>query len=416
MPNTAEYNDNSCGKGVIAGKKIILGITGSIATYKSAYIASELVKQGADVHVVMTEHAKKLIAPATFWALTGNAVITELFEPPQSREITHVSLPESADVLLIAPATANIIGKLANGIADDMLSTMSLVARCPVIIAPAMNVNMYTNPIFAANLDRLRRYEHIIVEPESGRLACGDEGIGRLADPQVIVRCIIEALTGMPKDYTGVNMLVSAGPTREPIDPVRYITNRSSGKMGYAIAQEAAQRGARVTLVSGPTDIEAPLGVELVKVETVQEMYQAVMERVKGARLFISAAAPADFIPAQIRDQKVKKVDHLTLELNKAQDILASVGANKGNTILVGFAAETQNLRNFAAEKLEKKNLDLIVANDVSPGSDVFGSDTNQVTLLSRKGDIIEWPRMSKREVAKAILDYVKKNLLEELT
>lgn len=399
----------------LTGKKVILGVTGGIAAYKAAYLASSLTQMGADVHVVMTEHATNLVGPATFRGLTGNVVITGVFDEPRVHEITHVSLPETADLFLVAPATANFIGKLANGIADDMLSTMALVVRCPVIIAPAMNVNMWRNPAVVANINRLRQFEYKIIEPESGRLACGTEGMGRLADTDQILAVVDEVLVG-PKDFAGIDILVSAGPTREPIDPVRYITNRSSGKMGYAIAREAARRGAKVTLISGPTELDAPHGVEVIRVETVGEMFEAIQVRVKSARVFISAAAPADFRPAQMAEQKIKKSNHLTLELDKAQDILAHIGVDKGNTILVGFAAETENLEKFAGDKLKAKNLDLIVANDVSLGSEVFGSDANQVTLYSRTGEKVEWPRMSKREVANGILEYVKNHFLEELS
>lgn len=413
MQNTAGLCDNLT-LVPLAGRRVLLGVSGGIAAYKAAYIASSLVQKGADVHVVMTEHATKLVGPATFWALTGNRVHTDLFEPPEKSDIPHVSIPESADLLLIAPATANIIGKLANGIADDMLSTMALVVRCPVIIAPAMNVRMYSNPVVVSNIDRLRQLGYAIAEAEPGRLACGEVGVGRLADPDAIVRLAEETLIGGPRDYSGVNVIVSAGPTHEPIDPVRYITNRSSGKMGYAIAENAAARGARVTLVSGPTSLEVPAGVELVSVKTVQEMHEAVVSRIESADLFVSAAAPADFTPAQVPDQKIKKAARWTLELDQAVDILEQAGRKKGNTVLVGFAAETTDLKKYAAEKLEKKNLDLVVANDVSAGSETFGSDWNQVTLISRTGEVVEWPRMSKREVAKCILDYVKNNFLEE--
>lgn len=413
MPNTAEYNNNACSCDLV-GKKIILGITGSIAAYKAAYLASALTQRGAEVHVVMTEHATHFVGPATFQALTGNVVIKDWSEEPKSDEIIHVSLPQSADLLLVAPATANIIGKMANGIADDMLSTMALVVKCPVIVAPAMNVNMYRNPLVVANVDRLRQFEHIIVEPDAGRLACGDEGVGRLADPEQILRAVEEVLIGTQRDYSGRNVVVTAGPTREPIDPVRYITNRSSGKMGYAIAEAACIRGAQVVLISGPTDLKAPVGVETVKVTTVQEMSEAVTEKFIGADVFISAAAPADFTPAQQRDQKVKKAEQWVLELDKAVDILATLGKRKGDAVLVGFAAETENIEEYAQSKLEKKNLDLIVANDVSVGSETFGSDTNQVTLISRTGETVHWPRMSKREVANGILDYVRKNFMED--
>lgn len=410
MRNTAG-SDSAC-LGGLSGRKILLGITGGIAAYKAAYLASALVKQGADVHVVMTEHALKLIAPATFWGITGNDVITDLFEPPKKREIVHVSLSESADLMLIAPATANIIGKLANGIADDMLTTMAMVAR-KIMICPAMNVRMYENAAVVANIARLRDRGYLFVEPESGRLACGDEGIGRLADPDRIVRAVEDILAPGENDYAGKRVLVTAGPTREPIDPVRYISNRSSGKMGYAIAAEAAARGAVVTLVTGPTELATPSGVDAVAVETVSEMADAVLSRAAEADVFISAAAPADFRPMQPRDRKIKKTDHLTLDLGKTEDILSRVGAAKGSTIVVGFAAETENLVENASEKLRAKNCDLIVANNVGAGSDVFGSDSNEVTLISRSGETISLPRMAKSEVAKAILDHVRSRLLE---
>jgi phosphopantothenoylcysteine decarboxylase/phosphopantothenate--cysteine ligase len=396
----------------LAGKKIILGVTGSIAAYKAAYIASGLVKRGADVHVVMTQNATQLIGEATFWSITRNPVIVRMFEQPANPEITHVSLPESADLLLIAPASANIIGKLANGIADDMLSTMSLVVRCPKVIAPAMNTHMYTNPVVVANLDRLKLHDWLVVEPEEGLLACGDEGIGRLADPDQIIKRVEEMLLGR-QDYAGVKVLVTAGPTREAIDPVRFISNRSSGKMGYAIAEAAAARGAEVTLVSGPTDLDRPAGVEVVAVTTVSEMYDAVSAKAGEADLFVSAGAPADFVPRVASDQKIKKDVTFALELDRAVDILEEIGRKKGKTILVGFAAETTNIDAYAREKLERKNLDLIVANDVSAAGGAFGGDTNQVTLISRDGETLDWPRMSKREVANSILDYVSNHFME---
>lgn len=414
MPNTVESNKISC-KGYLSGKRIILGVTGSVAAYKAAYLASALAQRGADVHVVMTQHATQMIGPATFWSLTKNPVILGLFDPPTQTEITHVSLPESADLLLIAPASANIIGKLANGIADDMLSTMSLVVRCPVIIAPAMNVNMYTNPVVVANMDRLRELGCNFVESATGMLACGEEGVGRLADPDDILRVVDDVLAGGSPDLIGVKVVVTAGPTQEPIDPVRFISNRSSGKMGYAIAERAAQRGADVVLISGPTNLKAPEGVKTINVNTVYEMHEAVGQSIDRAKVFISAAAPADFTPENFNPQKIKKTDHLTLNLSKSVDILAEVGRNKKDTILVGFAAETQDLIENAKAKLKSKNLDMIIANDVSAGSDVFGSDTNQVTLISKTGDSLCWPRMSKRDVANSILDYIKMNFLEEL-
>ncbi len=413
MPNTTRSDDP------ISGKKIILGVTGGIAAYKSAYIASDLVRRGADVYVVMTRHAAEFIGKATFWGITSNDVITDIFAPPkpQSSGVAHVSLSEGADLMIIAPATADIIGKLANGIADDMLSTMAMVAR-RIVICPAMNVRMYRSPAVAANIERLRAFGHIIVDPESGRLACGDEGVGRLADPDKIVRVAEELLASTvgdaKMDYAGKRVLVSAGPTREPIDPIRFLSNRSSGKMGYAIAAEAVARGAKVTLVSGPTELDAPAGVEIVRVETVREMYDVITSRARQADVFVSASAPADFRPAEMRGNKIKKTEHFTLDLDKTEDILADVGASKGRTVLVGFAAETNDLERYAQGKLETKNLDLIAANNVGAGSDVFGSDANQVMLISRNGEKIALPRMPKRDVAKAILDYVKDNFLED--
>lgn len=395
-------------------KKIILGVSGGIAAYKAAYLASSLVKRGVDVHVVMTASALKLVAPATFWGITSNNVITDLFEPPRQREIVHISLVEDSDLMLIAPATANIIGKLANGIADDMLTTMVLVAR-KIVICPAMNVHMYQNPAVTENIEKLRSRGYIIVEPESGRLACGDEGVGRLADPDKIVEVVDRLIAGAAQDFAGRKVLVTAGPTREPIDPVRYITNYSSGKMGYAIAVEAADRGADVTLISGPTQLNAPTGIEIINVTTVHEMYNEVICRAAESDVFISAAAPSDFRPKQIHSGKIKKSERYTLELNQTEDILAAVGASKGKTVVVGFAAETENLERNAVEKLKRKNADLFVGNYVGAGSGVFGGEDNEVTLLSRGGESVSLPKMSKRKVAKAILDYIFSNFLEEV-
>ncbi|MDH7601117.1 MAG: bifunctional phosphopantothenoylcysteine decarboxylase/phosphopantothenate--cysteine ligase CoaBC, partial [Armatimonadota bacterium] len=327
MQNTAE-STNKEGSG-LHGKRIILGVTGGIAAYKAAYIASALTQRGADVHVVLTEHGSMFVGPATFWGITRNPVIKGLFDEPVDAEIKHVSLSERADLLLIAPATANVIGKLANGIADDMLTTMALAVRCPIVIAPAMNANMYSNPIVVTNIDRLRQRGCTIVEPEEGRLACGAEGRGRLADPDKIIRTVEEILLGVTRDYAGLTVVVTAGPTQEPIDPVRFISNRSSGKMGYAIAECAARRGAKVVLISGPTDLEVPAGVEVVKVRTAGEMYEAVDKVVGNADVLICAAAPADFVPAEPSPEKIKKGNRLTLELDKAVDILGEVGKRK---------------------------------------------------------------------------------------
>lgn len=412
MQNTVGSGNNNT-QDILQGKRILLGVTGGIAAYKAAYLASALTQRGADVHVVLTQHASMFVGPPTFWGITRNPVITGLFEQHADAEIKHVSLSESADLLLIAPATANVIGKLANGIADDMLTTMALVVRCPIIIAPAMNANMYSNPIVVTNIERLRQRGFIVVEAEEGRLACGAEGRGRLADPDKILRVVEETLLGVRRDYAGLTVVVTAGPTQEPIDPVRFISNRSSGKMGYAVADCAARRGARVVLISGPTNLEVPSGVEVANVRTASEMFQAVQQVIEDADVLVCAAAPADFVPAEVSQEKIKKSDRLMLELDKAVDILGEIGKHKGRTVLVGFAAETSDLEKNAKEKLVAKNLDLIVANDVSQGNDVFGSDTNEVTLISRTGEIVHWPRMSKQEVANGILDYVRDHFLE---
>lgn len=398
----------------LTGKTIILGVTGSIAAYKAAEVASALVQLGADVHVVMTDSAEHLVGPATFRAITQNPVLTSLWDTPKCSEVTHVALPERADLMLIAPATANIIGKLANGIADDMLTTMALVVRCPILIAPAMNPRMYTNPVVISNMYRLKNLGWTFIDSEHGRVACGDEGVGRLAGPATIVSTVITALKGGKKDLAGINLLVTAGPTREPVDPVRFVSNYSSGKMGYAIAEAAAERGGSVTMVSGPTELPPPPGVNVIDVQTAQEMLDVTMERLPAAGIIIAAAAVADYRPAKIAGQKLKKEDAwLQLELEKTEDILKRIGDMKGKKMLVGFAAETENLEKNARKKLKAKNLDLIIANDVSDPGGVFGSDTNVVTLISRAGEAVSWPRMSKREIAHAILDYLMSNLWE---
>lgn len=404
-----------CPPADLTGKTIILGVTGSIAAYKSAEIASALVRMGADVHVIMTDAARNLVGPKTFQALTRNPVLVDVFDEPRMNEIIHVALPERADLMLVAPATANIIGKLANGIADDMLTTAALVVRCPILVAPAMNSKMYTNAIVIGNIDRLKNLGWGFIEPEQGRLACGEDGVGRLADPSTIISAVAAIFGGGKKDLIGVGVLVTAGPTREPVDPVRYVSNHSSGKMGYALADAAAERGGAVTLVSGPTDLPDPQGVNVIRVETAQEMLKAVMKNLPPADIVVAAAAVADYRPVSRAGQKLKKEQEwLKLDLEKTEDILKRIGEVKGRKLLIGFAAETENLIENAREKLEKKNLDLIVANDVSDPDAVFGSDTNSVTLIPREGEASSWPRMSKREVANAILDYVMNNLWED--
>jgi len=392
----------------------MLGVAGSIAAYKAAEVASTLVRMGADVHVIMTEAACQLIGPATFRALTRNPVLTSVFDEPKFGEIVHVALPERADLMLIAPATANIIGKLANGIADDMVTTVALVVRRPVLIAPAMNPRMYKNPVVVGNIDRLKNLGWRVIDPGEGRMACGEEGVGRLAEPEAIVGAVVAALLGGKRDLAGVKLLVTAGPTREPVDPVRFVSNYSSGKMGYAIAEVAAERGGQVTLVSGPTELHEPPGVDVIRVQTAQEMLHAVMDNVPDADIMIAAAAVADYRPVRKSSQKLKKdEDWLRLELERTEDILAHVAEVKGKRVLVGFAAETEDLDENARRKLRQKKLDLIVANDVSEPESVFGSDTNVVTFIPREGEPVNWPRMSKREIANAILEYVMNNLWE---
>ncbi|MEN6520621.1 MAG: bifunctional phosphopantothenoylcysteine decarboxylase/phosphopantothenate--cysteine ligase CoaBC [Armatimonadota bacterium] len=406
--------EESCPRTELTGKTIILGVTGSIAAYKSAEIASRLTQMGASVHVIMTKSACELVGPATFRALTHNPVLVNLWDEPKANEIVHVKLPERADLTLIAPATANIIGKLANGIADDMLTTAALVVRGPVLIAPAMNPKMYTNPVVIGNMDRLKNLGWKFIEPEEGRVACGDEGVGRLANPDTIVAAVMAAILGGKKDFAGVRVLITAGPTREPVDPVRYVSNYSSGKMGYALAEAAAERGGIVTLVSGPTELDNPPGVNAIRVQTAQEMLLAVMKNLPSNNLVIAAAAVADYRPAKVAPHKLKKEDEwLRLELEKTEDILRRIGEMKGGRTLVGFAAETNDVEENARHKLEEKNLDLIIANDVSDPGGVFGSDTNVVTLIPRKGEAVSWPRMSKREISQGILDYIMSNLWE---
>jgi phosphopantothenoylcysteine decarboxylase/phosphopantothenate--cysteine ligase len=389
------------------GKTILLGVTGGIAAYKAVEICSKLVRSGASVHVVMTEHATHFVGPVTFRAITGHQVLTGLWDEPREYEIAHVSLPDKADLVLIAPATANIIGKIANGIADDMLSTMVMASRAPIVLAPAMNYKMWENPVTQANIERLKRLGYIVVDPETGRLACGEEGTGRLASLEKIIEAVVACLS-RKHDYEGVGVMVTAGPTQEAIDPVRYISNKSSGKMGYAIAQVAVERGARVILVSGPTSISPPAGVELVRVTTAAEMAQAVLQRLSEVKVVVGAAAVADYTPKLVAGEKIKKgKDELSLVLVPTVDIMAEVGKRKEDRILVIFAAETENLVENAQKKLEEKNADLVVANDVSKPGIGFGSDKNEVIIIGREYRE-QLPCLPKVEVANRVLDAVK--------
>lgn len=392
-------------------KNIVLGVTGSIAAYKAAEIASLLIKKGYKVEVVMTRSATQFITPLTLQSITQSPVHTEMFAAPRQWEIEHISLAQKADLLLVAPATANIIGKVAGGIADDLLSTTIMATRAPVIFAPAMNVGMYENPVFQHWMNFLRGYGFLFIEPDEGRLACGARGKGRLPPPERIVS-YVEDVLNRQDELSGIQVLVTAGPTREPLDAVRFLSNYSSGKMGYALAEEAKKRGARVTLISGPTKLEPPQGVNLISVQTAEEMFNAVKENFAAADVVIKAAAVADFRPRWVTSGKIKKeAANLLLELEPTPDILAYLGQHKSNQILVGFAAETEDLLVNAREKLARKNLDMIVANDLTEEGAGFDVDTNVATILFPEGEAVELPRLTKKELAGVILDQVAKLL-----
>jgi len=393
---------------MLSNKTIVLGITGSIAAYKAAEIASQLTQAGAKVNVIMTQEAIQFISPITFRAITGRPLVTEMFDLASEFSIEHVSLAEAADIVVIAPATANIIAKLAAGIADDMLCCTVLATKAPMVIAPAMETNMYNNPITQDNLSKLKARNFVIIGPARGWLASGKEGLGRLADINDIIGGIRQVLE-RGGDLAGKHIVVTAGGTQEPIDPVRYISNRSSGKMGYALAEAARDRGAKVTLITAPTSLPEPIGVGVVKVTTAQEMRQAVAKVTPQADALVMAAAVADYRPTKVAKDKIKKGEAgLTLKLECTPDILGSV---KGNFIKVGFAAESSNLVENAREKLKKKGLDFIVANDITASDSGFGVDTNKVTLIDQEGKIDSLPLLAKREVAERILDRVGKLL-----
>lgn len=396
---------------MLKNKQIILGVTGGIAAYKAVELLRLLTKAGADVHVIMTRSAQEFVTPLTFQTLSSNPVHTELFNLIAEREIGHIALADRADLFIVAPATANLIGKIASGIADDMLTTTVMATKAPVLIAPAMNVNMYTNPLYKDNEDKLRRYGYLFVPPEKGALACGWEGDGKLAAPESIFEAVMTTLS--PHDLVGQTIMITAGPTREELDPVRFISNHSSGKMGYALARAAQHRGARVILVSGPVQLPPPFGVELVAVTSAKEMHSAVMERVEECSVIIKAAAVADYTPAQRHGEKIKKNSaDLSLQLVKTPDILAELGALNKRPLLVGFAAETGNLAEFATRKLHSKNVDMIIANDVSQSDAGFNVDTNRVSLFFRDGRQKELELMSKDLLATVILDQITAELL----
>ncbi|SEO31019.1 bifunctional phosphopantothenoylcysteine decarboxylase/phosphopantothenate--cysteine ligase CoaBC [Propionispora vibrioides] len=403
---------------MIDGKNIVVGVSGGIAAYKAVELVSRLKKAGATVYVIMTKAATEFVTPLTFRELSGNPVAVDLWSEVKHWNVEHIALASTADLFVVAPATANIIGKVANGIADDMLSTTIMATQAPVIMAPAMNTNMYNNPLVQQNIAKLTALGYSFIEPASGMLACGVEGQGRLPEPACIVDYIVDFMKKQlanpanpveKNDLVGRKVIVTAGGTREPLDPVRYIGNRSSGKMGYALAEAAKARGAQVTLISGPTKLKPPEGVAYVPVETAAEMRQAVLAEYQVADIVIKAAAVADYKPQQVALQKIKKAgDTLTLVLEKNPDILLELGQRKNQQILIGFAAETESLLEHAGDKLMRKNLDMIVANDVTQAGAGFNADTNIVKLLYRDGRIEEIAQMTKRELADVIFDKIQ--------
>jgi phosphopantothenoylcysteine decarboxylase/phosphopantothenate--cysteine ligase len=386
--------------------RIILGVTGGIAAYKAADLARSFVRDGYEVQAVLTRSAEEFVSPMTFASLTGKKVLTSLFE--SSAAIEHIDVAQSNDLLVVAPATANILAEFAHGLAGGFLSTLYLAFRGPVILAPAMNTNMWEHDATRANMETLRKRGHVIVEPGVGMLACGTFGTGRLAENEAILDAVRRVVNPGVRDLEGETILITAGPTQEPIDPVRFISNRSSGKMGYALAQAAVDRGARAILVSGPVALDPPRGAEVVRVRTAAEMRDAVFSRLEPATVVIKCAAVADFRPAAPAKQKIKKKGMpVSLELDPVEDILAELGKTRGDRLLVGFAAETDNVLEYARRKLEEKNCDMIVANRVGVEGAGFESDTNEVALVLRGGEVVELPRAPKREIADQILGQV---------
>lgn len=397
------------------GKRILLCVSGGIAVYKAAALTSKLVQAGAEVKVMMTASAREFVTPLTFQALSRNPVYTDTFDEKDPSVIAHIDLADWPDLILVAPATANMIGKIANGLADDMISTTLLAATAPVWIAPAMNVHMYDHPAVKKNMSTLSSFGYSFVEPGEGYLACGYVGKGRLEEPETIVSLIssyFSKVSDTQKILEGINVLVTAGPTVERVDPVRFFTNRSTGKMGYALAEQAAKLGASVTLVTGPTNLEYPKGIQVVQIESAQQMLEAVMQRYHEADVVIKSAAVADYRPKYVFDQKMKKQPgEAVLELERTTDILRTLGERKEHQLLVGFAAETEQVDEYAQKKLASKNLDMIVANNVTTEGAGFGTDTNIVTLYKRSGESKELPILSKHDVATEVLKEVKEML-----
>lgn len=398
---------------MLTGKNVLIGISGGIAVYKICDVVSKLKKLNANVDVVMTKSATEFVSPLTFQTLSQNFTVVDMFKEPKTWDVKHINLAQKCDIFLVAPATANIIGKVANGIADDMLSTTIMASDKTVIFAPAMNTKMYENIIVQDNIKKLKSFGYKFINPDKGRLACGDHGEGKLASPENIVSYISDLLIAK-KDLVGKRILITAGPTKEIIDPVRFITNRSTGKMGYALAKQAVNRGAQVTLISGPTNIEIPKGIKkIVEIESAKEMYESVMQNLNENDIIIGSAAVADYKPRHSSDKKIKKSDDdLVIQLSRNEDILKEVGKVKGNKILVGFAAETNDLMQNSLAKIKNKNLDFIVANDLTKDGAGFGVDTNIVNIIDKNSKIRECPKMTKEEVSDVILDEIK-SLLE---
>ena len=391
---------------ILSGRTVVLGVTGSIAAYKIANLASSLVKKGANVHVIMTKNATNFINPITFETLTGNKCLVDTFDRNFEFSVEHVSLAKQTDIFMVAPASANVIGKIANGIADDMLTTTIMACKCHKIISPAMNTNMFENPIVQNNIQKLKDYGYEIIEPASGYLACGDVGAGKMPEPAVLESYIMREIA-MEKDMKGKKVLITAGPTMEKIDPVRFISNHSTGKMGYALAKIAMLRGAEVTLVTGKTSIPKPDFVKVVNVQSAKEMFEAVYKEFDTQDIVIMSAAVADYRPKEVATEKIKKKDgEAAIELERTEDILATMAARKKNQFVCGFSMETENMIENSKAKLEKKNLDMICANNLKVEGAGFGTDTNVVTLIS-KNWIKELPMKSKEGVAKDILDVI---------
>lgn len=406
-PGAETVNMKERGHYMLKGKTVLLGVSGSIAAYKTAYLASSLKKLNADVHVLMTENATNFINPITFETLTGNKCLVDTFDRNFEFSVEHVSLAKKADVVMLAPASANVIGKIAHGIADDMLTTTIMACRCRKIIAPAMNTNMFENPIVQDNLKTLERYGYEIITPATGYLACGDTGAGKMPEPELLLEYILREIA-CEKDMEGLKVLVTAGPTQEPVDPVRFITNHSTGRMGYAIAKVCMRRGAEVTLVSGPTAAQKPEFVNYIPVTTAREMFEEVTSRAREQDIIIKAAAVADYRPKDVSSEKVKKKDgELFLEMERTDDILAYLGSHRRpGQFLCGFSMETENVLENSREKLKKKNLDMIAANSLKVQGAGFGGDTNVITIITEDEEV-SLELMSKEEAASKLLDQI---------